>query len=297
MAVKTKIQWTDGTVNPTTGCEGCELWNGRIQKCYAGVITKRFGRSNRGLADDFNIVNLAPGRMEVAAQCKSLTGTKRLSKPWLNGLPRLWFIGDMADTFSKDVPFEYLRDEVILRVASPDGLRHQWQWLTKRPVRMAAFSAWLQEQSISWPSNLWVGTSVTTQGRTNRIAALLRVGDDHTLRFVSIEPQWGAIDLKQWLPHLDWVIQGGHSGSHDHPFAIEWADDLREQCAKSHVPYFLKQLGSCITVNGNKLRGHRGQGGDCSKWPARLRVRQMPVCVGQHRTKAIRQRGLGYVPS
>ena len=26
MSVKTKIQWCDSTVNPTMGCDGCEIW-------------------------------------------------------------------------------------------------------------------------------------------------------------------------------------------------------------------------------------------------------------------------------
>ena len=26
MSIKTKIQWCDSTVNPTMGCDGCELW-------------------------------------------------------------------------------------------------------------------------------------------------------------------------------------------------------------------------------------------------------------------------------
>lgn len=33
MAVKTSIQWTDSTVNPVMGCEGCELWPSPRQVC------------------------------------------------------------------------------------------------------------------------------------------------------------------------------------------------------------------------------------------------------------------------
>jgi protein gp37 len=167
----------------------------------------------------------------------------------------------MSDTFSNTVTFKYLHDEVIAQVASDSGQRHQWQWLTKHPRQMASFSRWLG-----------------------------KVGDDTTIRFVSVEPQWEPIDLQRRLPNLDWVIQGGHSGSHAHPFAIEWADDLRNQCREYRVPYFLKQLGSCVTVAGAKVRGHRGQGGDWRKWPVRLRVRQMPIYVGRRRLRSVRQR-------
>ena len=35
MSVKTKIQWCDSTVNPTMGCDGCELWGA------ASVVLRR----------------------------------------------------------------------------------------------------------------------------------------------------------------------------------------------------------------------------------------------------------------
>lgn len=290
MAIDTTIQWTDSTVNPTKGCDGCELWNRNRKFCYAGKLTSRFGQSNTGLADDFDVVELASRRVVEASRWSDCVGKSRSNKPWLSGLPRLIFVGDMADNFSKSVTFDYLHDEVIVSINSTEGQRHQWQWLTKRPHRMAAFSKWLEKRSIPWPANLWAGTSVTTQSRTTRLGALMKVGDKNTLRFVSVEPQWESIDLLRWLPRLDWVIQGGQSGSHDHPFALDWADDLREQCREFRVPYFLKQLGSCVTVKGAKIRDHRGHGGEWDKWPARLRVRQMPISVGRRRSRSVRQR-------
>lgn len=278
MAAKTKIQWTDTTVNPTKGCDGCELWRPKngVGECYAGVLTKRFGKSNPGLADDFNVVETAPGRLHQITRLKDLTGTNRPDKPWLDGLPRLIFIGDMGDSFSKPISFEYLYREVIQPVVSQHGRRHHCQWLTKRPERMARFSEWLAQRNVEWPGNLWAGTSITTRSSTTRIKHLLRVGNSDTIHFLSVEPQWESIDLSRWLPEIDWVIQGGHAGNHQHPFAIEWADEMREQCADFGVALFLKQLGSCVTIEGEKIHGHRGHGGDWSKWPPRLRVRQMP---------------------
>lgn len=290
MAINIPIQWTDDSVNPTKGCDGCELWNKKRRSCYAGRITERFGQSNPGLADDFDVVELAPDRVAPASRGRNLLGKPRSKKPWLSYLPRLIFVGDMADNFSNDVPFDYLYQEVILPIISADGERRQWQWLTKLPKRMAKFSKWLDNQSISWPANLWAGTSVTTQSSTTRLKDLMKVGDKNTLRFVSVEPQWESIDLRQWLPRLEWVIQGGESGSHKNPFAIEWADELREQCRVFHVPYFLKQLGSCPTINGEKICKHRGHGGDWKKWPVRLRVRQMPIYVGRRKIRSVRQR-------
>jgi protein gp37 len=193
----------------------------------------------------------------------------------------LIFIGDMADSFSRDISFEYLRKEVIAAVSSHSGQRHQWQWLTKRPQRMAEFSRWLSEAGTNWPPNLWAGTSVTTQATASRIEALSQVGNSTSLHFVSVEPQWESIDLTDFLPSLGWVIQGGHSGSHDHPFEIEWADELRQQCRDQGVAYFLKQLGSAVREGGKKVRFGSGKQGHWEEWPKRLRVRQMPITAGK----------------
>jgi len=77
------------------------------------------------------------------------------------------------------------------------GRRHQWQWLTKQPHRMAKFWQWLDERGIPWPDNLWAGTSVTTQRTCTRIDQLLKVGSASTIRFLSAEPQWEAIDVRK----------------------------------------------------------------------------------------------------
>lgn len=42
MAKNTPIQWCDDTVNPTAGCDGCELWNKKHKSCYAGKITRMY---------------------------------------------------------------------------------------------------------------------------------------------------------------------------------------------------------------------------------------------------------------
>lgn len=283
MAETTGIQWVDGTVNPTMGCDGCELWNRQRKNCYAGKLHVMRG-GNAGYAPTFEEVTLFPGRMARAAALKNLTGLARPEKPWLDGLPRLLFVSDMSDALSKAVSFPYLQAEVIATVTGREGRRHQWLWLTKQAKRMAAFSDWLATAGRSWPQNLWAGTSITTQSSTKRINHLLKVGNAQTIRFLSVEPQWEAIDLKAWLPKLTWIIQGGESGSRTaaddtkrpHEFRLERAFDLRQRCADARVPYFLKQLGSFVTNRGKPFPLTDGRGGDWSEWPKALRVRQMP---------------------
>ena len=162
MSQNTDIQWCDSTVNPTMGCDGCELWNGDTRVCYAGALHGRFA-GRKGWAPRFEEVTLFPGRIAEAARWSDLTGKPRHEKPWLDGYPRLIFVSDMSDALSSTVLFQYLRDEIIVNVTSDPGVRHIWLWLTKRPRRMAEFSCWLAQRGIDWPGNLWTGTSITTQ--------------------------------------------------------------------------------------------------------------------------------------
>ena len=293
MSQRTKIQWCDSAVNPTKGCDGCELWNVDEQRCYAGNITRRFGKSNPGLATVFELVERAPGRMAQAAKWRDLTGTQRPSKPWLNGLARIIFVSDMSDALSRAISFEYLRDEIITNVSGNAGCRHRWLWLTKRPARLAKFSRWLGKENIAWPPNLWVGTSITTRQSRERISHLLRVGDEETIRFLSVEPQWEPIDLDERCSELDWIIQGGESGPRAKAFDIAWATRLIRQCRELGVPYFLKQLGSRVVHRGRPVMFKEYQGGDWAEWPADLRVRQMPITWQDGRQLQTRDAGSG----
>ena len=194
MSRDTEIQWCDSTCNPTMGCEGYELWNAKTKKCYAGKLHVRFGGHTKGYSPTFEQLTYYPGRMEDATRWSDLAGEPRADKPWLNGLPRLVFVSDMSDALSAVVSFGFLEREIIRNVISPKGRRHRWLWLTKRPDRMATFSALLAKKGIDWPDNLWPRTSITTQTTSSRIKHLLKVGNDSTLRFLSVEPQHEPID-------------------------------------------------------------------------------------------------------
>jgi protein gp37 len=208
MGKDTGIQWTDDTVNSTSGCDGCELWvPGKGGPCYAGNFqTDRLSKSLPLLyAKDFTEVRLIPGRMAKAAAASDLTGKDRPgkngenAKPWLNGMPRCIFVGDMGDIFSKDVPFAYLKAELIDIANSEHGRRHIWQVLTKRPSRMAEFSRWLESLGETWPKNVWVGTSVTGMKSVGRVDHLKKVGNENTVRFISAEPLFEAVDFSAHL--------------------------------------------------------------------------------------------------
>lgn len=269
----TKIEWCDSTVNPTGfQCCGCELWNKTRKDCYAGIFTERYN----GEGAFTKPVVLKPGKMAEAARWSDLRGTKRQGKPWLDGRPRVIFIGDMADTLQSGVPFEFLKKEVIDVVNSSEGSRHIWMWLTKQAKRLVAFQDHLyhigfrclngEEWSV-WPPNLWPGVSVTSERTTWRIDELVKIRSAH--RFISYEPAWEYVDFSRWtcgVEHtedgkspapslkLETIICGGQSGrgAGDKPFNVQWASDLIDLCETDQVNCFVKQLGSnCVTDNAN----------------------------------------------
>jgi protein gp37 len=290
MGLKTNIEWCDSTVNPSTGCDGCELWNGRdIRVCYAGNLHEaRLAKSLPSLyAENFQEVRLAPGRMMEAARWSDLRGKERPDKPWLNGLPRTIFVGDMGDFESRGVPDDYFTDEIIGAIRSKAGARHFWLLLTKQISRLAKLSVKIG----GLPNNCMALTTITSQHTAEaRIGELLNV--ECRWRGISVEPLWEPVDLTEqgrglycescldrsahWCvdPVIDWVIVGGESGANAKPTSPAWIRDIVAQCADANVPCFVKQLGSEWAKQAN---ASHEKGGDPSEWPADLRVRQVPL--------------------
>lgn len=291
----TNIEWCDSTVNPTGfQCQGCELWVPAqgVKECYAGRFAERIG----GIGAFDQPVELKPGRMAAAARWSDLRGQARPEKPWIPAAyPRIIFIGDMADTFQRGVPFEYLFDEVIGNVTSEHGRRHVWMWLTKDAKRLRQFAEWLacfQGVGVPWPANLWPGVSVTSAKTLWRVEELVKV--PAARRFVSYEPAWEWVDFTEYLrdcsKQVHQIIIGGESGSGavEHPFNVAWARRLIADCDDACVACFVKQLGALAVahdpahpVASNFLGGlpltlRHKKGGDWSEWEEDLRVRQLP---------------------
>jgi len=278
MGEKTNIEWCDSTINPTTGCDGCELWNGRdIRTCYAGNLHEaRLAKSLPILyAENFQEVRIASGRMAQAARWPDLRGKDRPGKPWLNGFPRMIFVGDMGDFMSREVPDDYIENEIIGAIRSPEGSRHFWLLLTKQIRRLADLSLKIG----GLPDNCMAMTTVTDQTfAKKRIPDLIKV--KCRWRGVSAEPLWGPVDFSEWMTpggealdsrdyypdappgvydeylrchvteafsEIDWVITGGESeqsgDTQTKPSHPQWFRDIRDQCTAAGVPIFHKQNG------------------------------------------------------
>ncbi|WP_269526416.1 DUF5131 family protein [Coraliomargarita parva] len=240
--------------------------------CYAGKVIDAVGIHRQGHPDRFEDVTLYPGRMETAARTRPLLGLDRTNKPWLNGFPRLWFVSDMGDALSNGVSFEYLENEIVDVATSPNGSRHVWLWLTKRPRRMLEFAEYLRSRGKEWPINVVPMSSVIDQRMARQVDYLRQV--PAVCRGLSVEPLREPVNLD--LTGIDWVIVGGESGPQAADFDLQWALDLKDECERKGVAFFVKQLGANPIFNGERLTLKDSHGGDWDEWPDRLRVRSLP---------------------
>lgn len=216
MATKTtKIEWTDKTWNPITGCTkispGCA-------HCYAEVMTRRL--KSMGIdkyANGFN-VTLHEDCLEEPLQWKQ---------------PHTIFVCSMSDLFHEDVPFDFV-DKVINTIYRTQ--QHRYQLLTKRAERMAAYFL-----THDIPDNVWLGVTVEAQSSKSRIDCLRVL--NAPIRFLSCEPlieDLGELDLR----NIDWVIVGGESGPQARPMKREWINSIQEQAEIQGAVFFFKQWGT-----------------------------------------------------
>jgi protein gp37 len=212
---KTKIEWTEQTWNPATGCTkispGCE-------HCYAEVMARRLKAIGvKGYENGFRLT-LQPHRLEEPLHRKK---------------PTVYFVNSMSDLFHEGIPEPYIRKIFDVIENSP---QHTFQILTKRAERMARL---LGKYDI--PPNAWIGATVENKKHgLPRIDCLRMV--DAKIRFLSMEPlleELGDVDLK----NIQWVIVGGESGPKARPMRLEWVKNIKKQCKENNIPFFFKQWG------------------------------------------------------
>jgi protein gp37 len=74
---------------------------------------------------------------------------------------------------------------------------------------------------------------------------------------------------------IGWVIAGGESGRGARPMHLDWARQLRDQCAAAGVPFHFKQLGTQLATE----LGIAGKGDDFDALPAEFQIREYPKGV------------------
>lgn len=250
MASQTKIEWTEVTWNPVTGCTkaspGCK-------HCYAETMARRLRlMANPRYVNGF-AVTLHEDLVNAPFQ-------------WRNS--RLVFVNSMSDLFHERVPVEFIRRVFDTIEQCP---QHQFQILTKRAERLVEVS-----DRLEWPPNLWMGVSIENQDYVYRAELLCRV--PASIRFLSIEPLLGRIDHLT-LQGIHWVIVGGESGPRARPMHQDWVESVLQQCRNAGVRFFFKQWGGVQKYrNGRQLNGRTY---DEMPAPRRAIEGQLPLCVLQ----------------
>jgi protein gp37 len=223
------IEWTDATWNPVTGCSkvspGCA-------HCYAETLSLRYGWSR------------LPWTPQNAVQ-NVLLHPERLEQPLRWTRPRMIFVNSMSDLFHELVPFEYVDRVWDIMAAAP---QHIFQVLTKRPERMARYTA-DRCRTVEPLANVWLGTSIENDRWVHRADALRSAGA--AIRFLSLEPLLGPLPSLE-LDGIGWIIVGGESGADHRPIDRQWVRDLRDRASDAGVAFFFKQWGGRTPKAGGR---------------------------------------------
>ncbi len=246
MGDKSAIEWTDATWNPVTGCTaisaGCD-------HCYAELLSYRLQK--------MGVAKYQHG-FEVTLHPEALTQPLRWKAP------RRVFVNSMSDLFHARVPREYVVQIWDVMRQCP---QHTFQVLTKRPERMARFTA-----DYPAPPNVWLGTSVEDARVMQRVDRLRECAA--AVRFLSCEPLIGPLDGLD-LTNIQWVIVGGESGAHHRPIDPEWVRVIHGYCFRASVPFFFKQWGGRTPKSG----GRELDGQTWDETPS-IAVRQIATLAG-----------------
>ena len=325
MSGETAIQWTHppgyrgATWNPVVGCRhaspGC-------LNCYAEVMARRI--ATMGTKPSVRYLQVvkkdAAGAPRAAWNGDFVTVPELLTAPMETRTPTCWFVNSMSDLFGEGVSDEYIAAVFAIMAATP---HHRYQILTKRSERLPGWFEWVAKNGFNhanvgnvlgscaraelykiadelgrnfdnptarWPlENVHLGVSVENQEWANkRVGDLIRA--PAVVRFLSIEPQLGPVDVDEAVERvtgtrqygcdgahrgsgqpgcpkdlhhhhdsrcrfpIDWVIVGGESGSGARGFQVKWIRDILEQCHGHGVPVFVKQLGAVPLMDESEWR-------------------------------------------
>lgn len=255
MAFNTLIEWCKHTLNLWWGCvevhAGCD-------NCYARELSNRYGGPTLW-------GNSTPRRV-IKSAFDDLDKYQKLAAR--AGEIHSVFIGSMMDIFEKPMPLinhkgeayppEFttgtLRDILFLRISEGWYPNLLFYLLTKRPSNINKYipPEWLNGA----PLNVMFGTSPVDQETADKL--IPQLAEVKGRRFLSIEPQLGAIDMfKEYTAYepdydapaswrlidgIHWGINGGESGNNRRPFDLAWGRSLRDQFKEAGVPFFFKQI-------------------------------------------------------
>lgn len=261
---RTTIEWTtalDGvpgyTWNPI---HGCSKISPACTNCYAETMATRLagmGVPGYSKDDPFKVVCMK----------------ERLAEPSKYTVGGIVFVVSMGDWLHRDVEDWFIGRMLMAMHEAP---QHFFLTLTKRAERLHELQRIAGMFGVPWPlPNVGIGVTVENQEWADRrVPRLLRV--PAALRFVSIEPMLGPVDLWRFKigheydgegadyynalsgssfwpsgdhgigggPSIGWVIAGGESGANARPMHPDWLRVLLDQCSGPRVPFLFKQWGA-----------------------------------------------------
>lgn len=264
MTANSKIEWTDHTFNPWIGCTkvgpGCD-------HCYAeAMMDRRMHKVRWGAGQPRVRTSAANWRQPLRWNAQAEREGRRFRV----------FCASLADVFDNEVPGEWRIDLFSLIAQTP---HLDWLLLTKRignVIPMCSRDSLMFDMICE---RVWLGATVCNQEEADRDIPKL-LATPAAVRFLSIEPMLGPIDLRQlrgfsngctpqthdclsghssdtpWgyvrdnrhdpfgRGKVDWVIVGGESGPGARPMHPDWPRAVRDQCAAAGVPFFFKQWGA-----------------------------------------------------
>jgi protein gp37 len=223
MAENSGIEWTHHTFNPWIGCTKISA---ACDNCYAEAWD---ARGLQGLPTRW-------GPHAARTRTKTWGNPKRWQKKAASeGRRYRVFVASLADVFDnhKTILPAWRRELWGLIQSCPDL---DFLMLTKRPQNITRF---LPDDWRDGYPNVWLGATVESQKEADRLSHLTAV--PARIRFLSMEPLLGPVDLSPHIARLHWVIVGGENGTNFRPVDPDWFRGLRDQCSAANVPFLFKQ--------------------------------------------------------
>lgn len=254
MGETTGISWCDHTFNTHWGCRKISP---ECDNCYAENTSNRYGFKIWGADSERRFF----GDQHWAEPIKWNTIHSR------KGTRGKVFCASMSDVMEDREDLSSVRLRLYELIKATKNL--DWLLLTKRPENFTRFlpGSWTSYPG-EMPTNIWGMTTVGCADSLRRIEDLN--GLPFKVRGVSAEPLLESFSIgPRLLGGVGWVIVGAESGHGARPTPIDWVRNLRDECQRHSVPFFVKQL----VIDGKLTK-------DIMKFPPDLQIQEFPFPSG-----------------
>jgi len=209
---KSKIEWTDYTINSVKGkCPvDCKDKQGKSY-CYARRMYDRFKMNPE--------IRWYPPAFDLLDNLKK---------------PSRIFVGSTMELFHPSLPENWMEYNLATAKKYP---QHTFIFLTKLPENLIKFNP--------YPKNVWLGVSVTNQIQYENALKYLK-NIEAGVKFLSFEPLLEHIPLhfadyiSEDVQGISWIILGGQSGNHKFFPPKTWIQDIENAADNAHIPVFEK---------------------------------------------------------